>query len=1027
MSGIVFLLDFLYNIHIAIKQKMIGEGNFMKRWLSKETVFKVLISCLVLVLAVFFVSRIQNDAEYARLNKEASIRLSQLAEQYKKNKKKAKDYMHIYNNSVQSKADAIALLLRYDSSFVQADVFAWGNLANTYGLDIIVLTDGEGNIVATNHYELSDDFCGDFVFKKLISGLSGIDYVKPDGSRQRYFCSRRADNSGYVIVGQSSKEHLSHSFETVSLKDLLTGPTTDQSSYTFAISKDTGKILYHPDERLIGRPASSIGIAPEDQRSGAQAIANINGRNYLCLLQDGDLVTLFASCTDQSDILSVQRQELFTTCIMLCAAYIIVVLYANIIKDEYLHGASSPSIVQVGKIYCNMSLLFRLVPMAILCVCILFAASFCIQSLSILSKEAVVMDDCFDEITEHIQKNEKQADDMAKAYDTSLTLHARAIAFMIDQAPLMNNDATLSKFSKLMHLDSIYIFDENGRVESTNTRYKDFVLSTNEEDQSYEFRSIIRGYTDVVIQNTSTDDLGQSSMKYVGVKRDDAPGVIEVAVNARLLAENIDHDFIDSAYSSIRIGADGFAFTVSKAEPYTIMNYPKDEWMVGTSVSEAGIDPSVIRSGYEGMQRIDHVNYYIRVKEMENHYSVVAVEKNELYSDRVMIALWTTLAGIICMICVIPLCVFSKENLATAKKEPSSSPVDKNGFFSSLDREYWRHKSTEQKLSFVLNVLMFVLALSIIIFEIRDNRLGHSSVIQYILSGKWDRGFNVFALTASLMLFAVVRVISILCGRIIVTLSVSLGSRSETVGRLLASVIRYASILVVLYISLSYLGVNPQTLIASAGILTAVLGLGAQKLIGDILAGCFIVFEGSFHVGDIITIGDWVGTVTEIGIRTTKVKSSIGNIQVFNNSDIARVINMTNDRSYVICDVGIEYGESLERVELVLKEELPLIKKRLRAVKDGPFYKGVSELAESSVNIRIIAQCEEQDRFQLSRDLNREIKLIFDKHHINIPFPQIVINRPETYSEVNEAQKREADRFAKSQAKMASDAEWHDD
>ena len=201
----------------------------MKRWLSKETVFKVLISCLVLVLAVFFVSRIQNDAEYARLNKEASIRLSQLAEQYKKNKKKAKDYMHIYNNSVQSKADAIALLLRYDSSFAQADVFAWGNLANTYGLDIIVLTDGEGNIVATNHYELSDDFCGDFVFKKLISGLSGIDYVKPDGSRQRYFCYRRADNSGYVIVGQSSKEHLSHSFETVSLKDLLTGPTTDQT------------------------------------------------------------------------------------------------------------------------------------------------------------------------------------------------------------------------------------------------------------------------------------------------------------------------------------------------------------------------------------------------------------------------------------------------------------------------------------------------------------------------------------------------------------------------------------------------------------------------------------------------------------------------------------------------------------------------------------------------------------------------------------------------------------------------------
>ena len=82
----------------------------------------------------------------------------------------------------------------------------------------------------------------------------------------------------------------------------------------------------------------------------------------------------------------------------------------------------------------------------------------------------------------------------------------------------------------------------------------------------------------------------------------------------------------------------------------------------------------------------------------------------------------------------------------------------------------------------------------------------------------------------------------------------------------------------------------------------------------------------------------------------------------------------------------------------------------------------MSELADSSVNIRIVAQCREEDRIQLDRDLRRRLKLIFDEHNINIPYPQVVINQPvEITHDINERQERQAEHFVKKQTEEFKD------
>ena len=175
------------------------------------------------------------------------------------------------------------------------------------------------------------------------------------------------------------------------------------------------------------------------------------------------------------------------------------------------------------------------------------------------------------------------------------------------------------------------------------------------------------------------------------------------------------------------------------------------------------------------------------------------------------------------------------------------------------------------------------------------------------------------------------------------------------------------------------------------------------------------------RVGDIVTVSDFRGTVIEIGIRTTKIEDFLGNIKIFNNSHISGVLNMTKEYSTIPITLSIEYGESLERVENVLKEEFPNIKKKIRKMVNGPFYKGVSGMADSSVNLLVVAQCLEGDRAQVQRDLNRELYLVFNKHGINVPFPQVTVSylKDEENKKSNLKEKREAEIFIADQKRQS--------
>ncbi len=213
-------------------------------------------------------------------------------------------------------------------------------------------------------------------------------------------------------------------------------------------------------------------------------------------------------------------------------------------------------------------------------------------------------------------------------------------------------------------------------------------------------------------------------------------------------------------------------------------------------------------------------------------------------------------------------------------------------------------------------------------------------------------------------------------------------NREVTVANLLGSIIKWVTVVILVISVLAVWGVDTTALITGAGVITLIVGLGMQSLISDVVAGLFIVFENEFNVGDIVTIDGFRGEVVSIGIRTTKLKA-LGNIKIFNNSQIKGILNQTVEESTVKSYISIEYGESLARVETVIKNNLPAV--TFNGLIGQMTYEGVSELGESGVTLQFSAQCNESDIFEVQRNMNRSLKIMFDDNGITIPFNQLVV------------------------------------
>ena len=142
--------------------------------------------------------------------------------------------------------------------------------------------------------------------------------------------------------------------------------------------------------------------------------------------------------------------------------------------------------------------------------------------------------------------------------------------------------------------------------------------------------------------------------------------------------------------------------------------------------------------------------------------------------------------------------------------------------------------------------------------------------------------------------------------------------RNRSIERLLVSLLRFTAWFIATVMVLDILGINVTPLIVSAGILGLAVSLGAQTLVKDLVGGISIIVDRRLAVGDIVDLADATGrvgtngTVEAVGLSSTILRDSHGEIWHVPNGDIRWIGNLSERWARVIVDVRIGYGTDLK-------------------------------------------------------------------------------------------------------------------
>ncbi len=208
--------------------------------------------------------------------------------------------------------------------------------------------------------------------------------------------------------------------------------------------------------------------------------------------------------------------------------------------------------------------------------------------------------------------------------------------------------------------------------------------------------------------------------------------------------------------------------------------------------------------------------------------------------------------------------------------------------------------------------------------------------------------------------------------------------RADTLKKILHNFVSYSVYIICSLLILGQLGINVAPILAGAGIVGIAIGFGAQSLVKDMITGFLIIFDDQFGVGDIVEIDGFRGTVEEVGIRVTKLKSDSGEVLMIPNGNIKRVVNYSTYNTIATLDINISADSSV-LIALQLLDSIcdEMYKTDVHLVK-RPEVQGIQLLGNHFVTLRIRIECISNKQNDVFREMNLIIKRKFDENRIEL-------------------------------------------
>ncbi|MCR4657440.1 MAG: mechanosensitive ion channel family protein [Lachnospiraceae bacterium] len=1029
----------------------------------------------------FFSSTISNlrsnDREIKELkrnfDKNNTIMLGDLVKAYSdSNYKKlesmsSKDQSELLSSAYTSMEDCIwMLIVNRDGDIIISSYY------ENNGLNVI--SDGDIGISLEEFHELCDG-----KVESLIVPNPYIEVEDQAGYNMYLYCEKipgtvSEDGSKYILLAFSSAIIDTAVSRMSDVSVWLNSSTIGNNGSVFMIAKDDDLVTYGSvkGEDKTGEKASELGFTPEiltDRYTGRAKIGGsscfISVRSYSSELYGKDNYIITA--VPVGDIFGLNIPVIIWNICLFIVFSELVFAYSSYVRNEALKKGEELRELRLfrkksDKLVFSGNFAGKILPITFTAALVIFGASFYFQALMKLSEvfsDSVAIEE---EISNSVEESESLRNDFLYYYDMQYRSRATLMSFIIslhgdeyldftkesesintfggisekgsrnlvkdeynNTVYVINNSKKLMELRDSNEVENIYLISDMGVTMATSSEYWNFSLSSNPDDQSYEFWDILYGKQESIVQEPMISDIGKKSQfigctlyyytclddegntKYVsytdyidqqngnftGNEITRHRGLLQVELNPEEGSGVIESSRPSYVLANTKIANDGFLVGLqynAEIEDYEVFYSPITS-MEEETASDLDLTPDDFTGNSHRFRKINGLRYLQSIKQAGDYYILTAVPLESMYAGSIHTALFCSVFSFVFLLGLSLYMIFIgglDENGGYGER--SDSLVYFRYLKSSRE---WNNSSPNRKLEILMRnslIVLGVLFIAAIIYE--ADKYGSNSAIVYITEGQWDKGIHIFSLSACVVIIIIYATAIKLFEHVATLIASVFGSRMVTIMKLSISLIKTVVVVIVLFYCLFLMGIDATRLLASAGILSVVVGLGAQSLVGDLLAGIFLVMEGSVHVGDYVLINDVRGKVTEIGLRTTRYEDVNQNVRIICNNEMKAFVNMSMKYSVVFYRIPVPYGMDYVWIRKVLDEEFLLLYEKHRFLKGIPSCLGIEEFSESSVDLCVRFMCDEADRLNVQRFMHDQIMRIFTENDIHIPFNQLDIH-----------------------------------
>ena len=840
------------------------------------------------------------------------------------------------------------------------------------------------------------------VFPALTPEMVTNEYVQTRTSRSGgagdvFLTGGRIAGDWYLVRWVPEEAYTEYIMSRLSEEELLEAQSFDNDTEAFVVQTAAGDaaILYQTKGLAKYSSIGELGISREDLNRDSFTIETEGGKKYICIPISAErLGHTFVCCNSVEGMNAAFVGDTITQ--ILLAAAMMAGLVTWCFSVQWLVGGYTEEERQKRR-YTPDQVKKRTARLTVMSTAVVMFFAFLTVMMQCMYQETRVGLNVLSLLQIQAEDAEKNDNDTSEPETERYERLGETVSEMLTADRALCEREKLAGIAEAVSADYIIVFDENGREIACSRPYTGFDLPTDPGDPFSEFRRLLGGVETVTMLPVK-DFITGETRAFVGTRCDLSAedqkeaghfGAVLIALpSLDAASDKGEEDIVEKAkeqvYRSIQV-EDRMILEVDP-EAHRILSGTAKTY-VGSDIEGLGIDPKELKDRQIGFYRFDDEWYFGVSKASENAAYIYLTDSTEMSRAGLWFAL---VSGALFLIGHMLTSRFSLkgysdeyyERYAQQIAESADSylgKIEKKAPSMSTMAVKWRDFRPEEKTKVVLQIGTGIIMAVLMLIALGNSPLSRHSALSFAIRGNWSRGLNLFSVIAVTVVCCVGYLIYLILKLIFGVLYNLSDPGGDTVLGLIQSFLNYVLFIGTVCMSLGYLGIDTTTILASLGILSLAISLGAKDFVTDIIAGLSIILEKTFSVGDFIQVGDFKGKVLDIGVRSTKIVNGTHDVKIISNHEISNVINYSQQSTVCVVRINVPVSVSVTELRELFDRELPEVRKINPHIISGPNFDGIIEFNDDRMVISVSAEGPEQYINTIKLDLNQALQSMAER------------------------------------------------